>query len=117
MKRLMIGLAAAMMTSAAWTQAPAQETAADAGGPYECTVGVTSFKTGHTQVLTAKLKTIDACRAWALDATHLDSDSGSYELLVHDGEGKVLLHQNCTLPGIVLFGSKNAQFACKNVAA
>ncbi len=117
MKRLMIGLAAVMMGSAAWGQAPAQETATDATGPYACTAGVTSLKTGHTQVLTTTLKTVDACRSWALDATHLDSDCGRYELLVHDVEGKVELHQACTVQGLPLFGSSHSAFACKDVAA
>ena len=117
MKRLMVGLAAVMMTSAAWTQAPAQEAAKAAPGRVQCTVGVTSFKTGHTQVVSAKLMTADACRAWALDTTHLDSDSGQYELFVHDAGGKVVLHQACTVHGVVLFGSKTAKFDCKDVAA
>ena len=114
MKRLMIGLAAVMMSSAAWTQAPAQETAT---GLFACTAGVTSLKTGHTQVLTTTLKTVDACRSWALDATHLDANSGAYELLVHDEDGKVVLHQACRVQGLPLLGTSHSAFPCKDVAA
>jgi hypothetical protein len=116
----MIGLAAMMMTSAAWTQAPAQEQGTDhagAPGPFQCTVGVTSFSTGKTQMLTAKMKTVDACKTWALDANHLDPESGSYDLLIHNIDGKVVLRQVCTVQGLPILGSARSKFACKDVAA
>jgi hypothetical protein len=116
MKRVMIGLAAAMIACAAWSQGLAEPSAAHVG-PFQCTVGVTSIRTGKTHVLTAKLRTVEACKTWALDANHLDAASGSYELLVHDTEGRVVFHQACTVKGLPLFGSRNSAFECKDVAA
>ncbi|HEY3813958.1 MAG TPA: hypothetical protein VGL66_12095 [Caulobacteraceae bacterium] len=114
MKRLMIGLAAVMMTSAAWSQAPAQETVQ---GPFQCTLAVTNFKDGKTQVLTARLKTVEACKSWGLDATHLDGTSNQYELAIHDPDGHQVSHQRCTVQGALVFDSSHSKFNCKDVAA
>jgi hypothetical protein len=116
MKRFMIGMAAVMMTSAAWSQAPAQPTGGEGGAPFQCTLAINPLGRGESKVLTAKFKTIDACKAWALDANHLDAGSGNYELLAHDAAGKVVLHQSCTAKGLPLFGSSHTTFDCKDVA-
>lgn len=114
MKRFMIGLAAVMLTSAAWSQAPAQETGAESAAPFQCTVGITDLRDSPTQVLTTKLKTVDACRSWVLEATRLDLYALSYELLVNDADGKVVVHQACKRPTI---GTSHSAFTCKDVAA
>jgi hypothetical protein len=118
MKRLMIGLAAVMMTSAGWNQAPAQEVhGSEGGGKLECTAAVASFRTNQVQLLTARLNSVAACQAWALDAAHLNPTASGYKILVHDGDGKVLLQQSCSPKSMVLFDSSHAVYACKDAAA
>ncbi|HEY1753512.1 MAG TPA: hypothetical protein VGG29_19800 [Caulobacteraceae bacterium] len=117
MKRFVIGLAAVAMSAAAWTQAPAQETGGGASAPYLCTLGIGDPQSPRTQVVTAQLRTADACRSWAVETTHLDPSAGGYELLVHEVSGKMVVHQVCNVKGLAIFGSSRAAFSCKDVAA
>jgi hypothetical protein len=115
MKRIAIAIATAATAAmaSAWSPASAQEAAS--GQPFQCTVAITDAH-DRIQLLTAGRATVEACKTWAHDAGRLEADARSYELVVHDGESRVVFRQACASKGLILFGPQRAPFVCKDVA-
>jgi hypothetical protein len=102
------------LASAAVAQAPGADGPRVGNGHYQCSIGVTRFNSNDTHVLSARMKSAEACKSWGSDVIHLDNLADGYQLQVHDGDGKLVLKQVCRVKGVPLFGNGNSTFTCQD---